>query len=72
VIPRYPFFVIVHYKSEVKRGPVSRQFDTLASAFAMRDANVGRRDIHKIVVGVELDVVEGTNIVKLNRGPTSA
>jgi hypothetical protein len=70
VIPRYPFVVVIHYKAEVKRGSVSRQFDTLAAAFAMRDANIGRRDVHKIVVGLELDVVEGTNIINMRRKPT--
>lgn len=58
MIPRYPFIVIVHFKSEVKRHPVTRQFDTLSSAIAMRDENIGRRDVHKVVVGVELDVIE--------------
>lgn len=58
MIPRYPFVVIIHYKKESHRSVVTRQFDTLAAAYAMREENRGKRDVHKIVIGLELDVVE--------------
>jgi hypothetical protein len=59
MIPRYPFITIVHYRAEVKRPIVTRQFDTLAAAFAMREENLGRKDVYKIIVCLELDVAEG-------------
>lgn len=65
MIPRYPFIVIIHYRTEVKRPVVTRQFDTLSAAMAMRDENIGKRDVYKVVIGVELDVAE-------NQGPRRA
>lgn len=58
MIPRYPFIVIVHYRAETKRPTVTRQFDTIAAAWAMREENIGKREVHRIVIGLELDVAE--------------
>lgn len=58
MIPRYPFIVIIHYHMDTKRPPVTRQFETLAAAMTMRQENIGKRDVYKVVVGVELDVAE--------------
>lgn len=58
MIPRYPYVVIIHYKAETRKPVVTKQFETLATAMAMRNENIGRKYVHKIVVGIELDVTE--------------
>lgn len=61
MIPSYPFTVTIDYKPESHRKPVSKSFETLASAMAALIENQGKKDVKRIRINMTIEQVENQN-----------
>lgn len=58
MIPSYPFCVRIDYRQQTNRKSIVKNFETLATANAALQENIGKKDVLRITITLIIEQME--------------